>query len=104
MPDSQWYNETWIWPINNVENYVVFPTGKVFNSDNFSVVSEAKCATHFCRENTIKNKQKPGSKFHNWSQKNGVHGTVVNRAWHYINEGCDYPENNVIFMFAHYKK
>ena len=61
MPDSQWYPETVIWLINNVENYVVFPAWKVFNSDSFSVVSEAKFATHFCREDKNRNKQKPGS-------------------------------------------
>ena len=86
MPDSQWYPETVIWLINNVENYVVFPAWKVFNSDSFSVVSEAKCATHFCREDKNRNKQKLGSIVDNRSKKNSVNGTVVNR-YHYIKEG-----------------
>ena len=87
MPDSQWYPETVIWLINNVENYVVFPAWKVFNSDSFSVVSEAKFATHFCREDKNRNKQKPGSIVDNRSQRNAVNGTLVNRAYHYIKEG-----------------
>ena len=87
MLDSQWYPETVIWLINNVENYVVFPAWKVFNSDSFSVVSEAKFATHFCREDKNRNKQKPGSIVDNRSQRNAVNGTLVNRAYHYIKEG-----------------
>ena len=86
MPDSQWYPETVIWLINNVENYVVIPAWKVFNSDSFSVVSETKCATHFCREDKNRNKQKLGSIVDNRSKKNAVNGTVVNR-YHYIKEG-----------------
>ena len=86
MPDSQWYPETVIWLINNVENYVVIPAWKVFNSDSFSVVSGTKCATHFCREDKNRNKQKLGSIVDNRSKKNSVNGTVVNR-YHYIKEG-----------------
>ena len=98
MPDSQWYPETVIWLINNVENYVVFPAWKVFNSDSFAVVSETKCATHFCREDKNRNKQKLGSIVDNRSKKI----LLMVPLWidTTISKKGDYLENNVS-MFAH---
>ena len=67
--------------INNVDDIVVFLAWTVFNSNNFSLVSDKKKQR---TGSTGEKKQKHWYLIHSWSDK-ACQGTVVNRARYYIN-------------------